>query len=297
MDLSIIIVAFRGYEKLKVTLEAVFASTTTYSYEVIVVDNGSGDGTPEMLLQDFPQSNYPNLKLVRNQNTGFSKGNNLGFRESTGQNILILNPDTKVFPDAIQLSMDYLLAHPDIGALGCKLIAADGTLDPVAHRSFPTPAIAFYRLIGLQKLFPKNKRFAAYNMLYLPEDQMVDVEGLSGAFMLLPRKAFIAAGGFDEDYYMYGEDLDLSYMVKQAGYRVVYYPVAVTYHYKGSSTRKAPFRMLYYFHDAMAIFYRKHQAGKHSWLMNGLVYVGIWLRFSLKFTQNLFRKNKYVSKN
>jgi GT2 family glycosyltransferase len=264
---------------------------------VIVVDNGSDDGTPERIAGDFPTAAYPNLNIIRNTNNGFSKGNNLGYRHATGETVLILNPDTEVFPDAIQKCMDYLKAYPDIGALGCKLIAADGSLDPVAHRSIPTPANAFYRFVGLQKMFPNNKRFASYNMLYLPEDQIADVEGLSGAFMMLPRQAFAKAGGFDEDYFMYGEDLDLSFLVKQAGFRVVYYPEAVTYHYKGSSTKKSPYRMLYHFHDAMAIFYRKHQANSHSWLMNMLVYGGIWSRFGLKIAQNFFRKNKYVSKN
>jgi len=296
MDLSIVIVAFRGYKELHQTIEAIFKSQITYSFEVIVVDNGSGDGTADMVERDFPQSRYPNLKLLRNINNGFAKGNNLGVKNSSGKYVLLLNPDTSVYVDALQKCMDYITAHDDIGALGCKLIKGDGTLDLAARRSFPNPLNAFARFTGLQKLFPKSKTFGSYNLTYISDTETMDVDSLVGAFMLMPRDIFDKVGMLDEEYFMYGEDIDLCYKIKEAGYRVIYYPEAITYHFKGASSRKTPYKMLYRFHQSMWIFYRKHYRQKYPFLLNWLVYVGIWLRFSLKCVQNFFRKNKFVSK-
>lgn len=286
-DLSIVIVAFRSYDKLNTTLAAVFASRTSYSYEVIVVDNGSGDGTAERIEKDFPAAAYPNLRLIRNANNGFSKGNNFGIRESRGEYVLVLNPDTAVSADTIQICMDHIRRDSEIGALGCKLVKEDRQLDPACRRSFPNPAAAFYRLSGLQKLFPRSAKFAAYNLSYLPEDEIADVDAISGAFMLMPRAVLDQVGMFDEEYFMYGEDLDLCWKIKHAGYRVVYYPATTTIHYKGQSSRKAPYITLYHFHEAMAIFYRKHYAADHGRLMNWLVYAGIWLRFAVKYARTL----------
>jgi GT2 family glycosyltransferase len=296
MDLSIIIVAFRGYPKLKDTIDAVLASETSYSYEVVVVDNGSGDGTADCVARDYPPETHPMVKLIRNENNGFSKGNNIGFKQTVGKDILILNPDTGVQPDTIQKCMDYLHAHPDIGALGCKLIKADGTLDPACRRSFPNLLNSFSRFIGLAKLFPKNKKLSSYNLGYTSENEIMDVDALSGAFMLIPRTVFEKVHCFDEDYFMYGEDLDLCWNIKHAGYHVVYYPETFTYHYKGQSSRKTPYISLYNFHAAMWIFYKKHYAKASSAVVNGLVYSGIWGRFALLLTRNYFRKNPYVSK-
>ena len=296
MDLSIIIVAFRGYKELRETIEAVFKSQITYSFEVIVVDNGSADGTAENVERDFPSSQYPNLKLVHNSNNGFSKGNNLGVKNSTGEYVLLLNPDTAVYPDALQKCMDYINLHKDIGALGCKLIKRDGSLDLAARRSFPNPVNAFAKFTGLHKLFPKNKKLGAYNLNHSSADEIADVDALCGAFMLMPREVYNKVGMLDEEYFMYGEDIDLCYKIKQDGHRVVYYPEAVTFHFKGASSRKTPYKMLYHFHNAMWIFYRKHYLQKYPWPLNVLVYCGIWLRFSLKCVQNFFRKNKFVSK-
>lgn len=296
MDLSIIIVAFRGYEKLKGTLEAVFNSQTSYSYEVIVVDNNSADGTPEKILKDFPQSDYPNLRLIRNENNGFSKGNNIGFKESKGKNLLILNPDTAVQTNTIQKCLDYLNTHSDIGALGCKLIKADGILDPACRRSFPNPVNSFARLFHLSKLFPKSKLLNSYNLSYLSENEIADVDALSGAFMLIPREVFIKAGCFDEKYFMYGEDLDLCWAIKHLEYRIVYYPDSFTYHYKGQSSRKTPYIALYNFHQAMWIFYAKHYSKKYFAAISAVIWVGIWLRFLVLLTLNFFRRNKFVSK-
>jgi len=296
IDLSVIILAFRSYDKLVASTRAVFASRTDYKYEVIVVDNGSADGTAERFAEEFGANKYPNLKLIRNQNEGFSKGNNLGIVNSSGKYVLLLNPDTSVQPDTIQLCMDYIIANNNIGALGCKLIKSDGKLDPACRRSFPNPANSLYRFLLLPKLFPNSKRISSYNMSYAPEDEILDVDSLSGAFMLMPRVLLNKVGLLDESYFMYGEDIDLCYKIKQAGYRVVYFPKTFTYHYKGQSSKKAPYSMLYHFHESMWIFYKKHYAKKYPAIMNGLVYSGIWLRFAALLSRNALRKEKFVSK-
>jgi GT2 family glycosyltransferase len=296
IELSVIILAFRSYDKLAASVRAVFSSRTDYKYEVIVVDNGSADGTAERFVEEFGANQYPNLKLIRNQNEGFAKGNNLGIINSSGKYVLLLNPDTSVQPDTIQLCMDYIIANKYIGALGCKLIKSNGKLDPACRRSFPNPANSLYRFLLLPKFFPNSKRISSYNMTYAPEDEILDVDSLSGAFMLMPRTLLNKVGLLDESYFMYGEDIDLCYKIKQAGYRVVYFPKTFTYHYKGQSSKKAPYSMLYYFHESMWIFYKKHYAKKYPVIMNRLVYSGIWLRFAALVLGNALRKEKFVSK-
>jgi hypothetical protein len=295
-DLSIIVLAFRGYEKLAETVNAVFASRTSYRYEVIVVDNGSADGTAERFEKELVGSQQPNLKLIRNINEGFAKGSNLGIKNSSGKYILLLNPDTAVQTDTIQTCMDYIITHPIIGALGCKLIKADGKLDLASRRSFPNPTNALFRFLQLPKLFPKNKHFSSYNLMYTSEDETTEVDSLSGAFMLVPRTLLQQVGLLDEDYFMYGEDIDLCYKIKEAGYKVVYFPKTFTYHYKGQSSKKTPDLMLYQFHKSMWIFYKKHYIKKYPAVLGWLVYLGIWLRFSVLIFLNLFRKEKFVSK-
>jgi hypothetical protein len=295
-DLSVIILAFRGYDKLTASVEAVFASQTNYIYEVIVVDNGSADGTAERFEKEFIGNHHPNLKLIYNINEGFAKGNNLGIKSSSGKYVLLLNPDTVVQPDTIQVCMDYIIADPGIGALGCKLIKADGKLDLASRRSFPNPVNALYRFLGLSKLFPHSKRFSSYNLLFTSEDEIMEVDSLVGAFMLMPRAVLHKVGLLDEDYFMYGEDIDLCYKIKQAGYKVIYFPKTFTYHYKGQSSKKTPYILLYQFHRSMWIFYKKHYIQKYPAVLGWLVYIGIWTRFSVLTVLNFFRKEKFVSK-
>ena len=291
LDLSIVILNFRAKDKLRVALTSVFASQTKYSYEVFVVDNDSQDGSAEMV-----ESEFPNVKLIRNPNNGFSKGNNVAIRQAAGRLILTLNPDTKLEPSVLEECINYLDAHTDIGALGCKLIKADGTLDKACRRSFPDPLNSFFRLSGLALLFPKSKTLAAYNLSYLSEDQETDVDSLTGAFMLMPKKVLDEVGLFDEEFFMYGEDLDLCYRIKQAGYRVFYYPKVITHHYKGQSSKKTPRIALLNFHRAMWIFYHKHYSEYNFFLFNWLVFAGIWLRCYALTARNWFLKEKYVSK-
>ncbi len=285
-DLSVVIVNFRTPENLRVTLTSVFSSRTTYSYEVFVVDNDSGDGSAEMVEHEFPA-----VRLIRNVNNGFSKANNLALRQAAGRFVLILNPDTRLDSNVIQTCMDYLAAHPDIGALSCKIVMGDGTLDKAARRMLPDPINAFYRFTGLALLFPKSKRLASYNLTFLPDDQATDVDAISGCFMLIPRHVLGETGFFDERFFMYGEDIDLCVRIKRAGYRIYYYPAVTTIHYKRQSSRKTPLTCLWHFHDAMWIFYKKHYADQHTALFNCLVRAGITTRFGMLWIVNALRRS------
>jgi GT2 family glycosyltransferase len=191
---------------------------------------------------------------------------------------------------------DFMESRPEVGIATCKLVKGNGELDWACRRSFPDPWVSFFRLSGLSKLFPNNKTLAAYNLTYKSIDEETEIDSCVGAFMFISPACLKAVKGFDTDYYMYGEDLDMCYRAKQAGFKVWYYPKTTTIHYKGQSSRKAPKRALYAFHDAMWIFYRKHLYNKYNPLFSGLVYVGIWGRYYLKLMQNLFRKEKIVSK-
>ncbi len=272
IDLSVIVLAYKNKEKLRVTLEAVFKSVTNYSYEVIVVDNDSKDGTAEMVEQEFP-----NVKLIRNQNNGFAKGNNVGLKEAVGRLVLFLNPDTAVEPDVLEECIKKIESDKQIGFLSCRLVKEDGSLDVAARRTFPNPVNSFARLTHLDKLFPKT--LGSYNMLNVPENQEQEVDSVVGAFMMIRREVIDKIGKWDEDFFMYGEDIEYCYRAKQAGYKNVYYPKVTTVHYKGQSSKKTPYFALYHFHKAMWIFYKKHYVKKYPFFMNWLVYLAIWTRF------------------
>ena len=292
VDLSIIILAYKSQDKLRVTLRSVFRSDLgRYACETIVVDNDSRDGTAEMVERGFPQAT-----LIRNANNGFSAGNNIGIRRAHGTFVLLLNPDTELERDTLRLCLDKISGDESIGIVGCKLIKTDGTLDLACRRSFPNPANALLRFSGLAKLFPKSRWASAYNLTFLPEDRESDVDAVSGAFTMVRRTAVDKVGLLDESFFMYGEDLDWCYRVKHAGYRVVYYPAAVCHHYKGSSSRRAPYRALFAFHSAMWIFYSKHYREKYPFVLNWLVWLGIWVRFWAIAFRNAFRREKFVSR-
>ncbi len=211
IDLSVIILSYRNPEKLRATLAAVFRSVTGYRFEVIVVDNDSGDGSAEMVERDFPQA-----RLLRNANNGFAKGNNLGLSKAKGRYILFLNPDTEVDTDVFQKCLDFIEKHEKIGMLGCKLIRADGSIDHASKRGFPNPWNALVYFLKFDKFFAKSKKFGGYDKTYMPADTEGEVDVLSGAFMLTRRSVIDKVGGWDEDFFMYGEDIEFCYRVKAA---------------------------------------------------------------------------------
>lgn len=279
MDLSLIIVNYRTYELTKQTIQSVIDTVITLDYEIIVVDNASHDGSLEKLKGDFKQ--YPNIKFVANQsNDGFAKANNIGFKEASGEYILLLNSDVIVKERTIEESLKFIKAHDNIGVLGCKVVLPNGLLDKACRRSFPTFEVSFYRMSGLSKLFPKSKRFNQYNLSYLDENGTYPVDCVVGAYMLIGYDIFKQCDGFDESYFMYGEDIDLCYKIKQMGYEVYYYGKYEIIHYKGASGKNK--RLLYEFYKSMEIFYNKHYKNQDSLLINLITHYSIWFLYYLK---------------
>lgn len=283
MDLSIIILSYNTKKLLEDCLDSVFPETPSrYTREVFVSDNGSTDGSQEMVKTKFPQ-----VKLIENNaNLGFSKGNNVAIRQATGKYILLLNSDTVVQPDAFDAMVRKAESDPQIGVVGPKVLLASGELDPSARRHFPNPANAFLRLFGL-------KKFSNYNIT-APIGEEMEVDAVTGACMLVPKTVIDKVGMLDEDYFFYGEDLDWCFRIKEAGYKVVYYPAAEITHLKSASSRNIPFKIVKVAYSAMKIFYRKHYAPKYPKVFNWLVYAGINVRMCLVFVLNIFRKNKTV---
>lgn len=279
MDLSIIIVNYRTYELTKQTIHSVLETVKNYEYEIIVVDNDSSDGSLEKLNADF--KDISTVKFIKNNhNDGFAVANNLGFKESTGEYILLLNSDVIVNDDTIDQSLKYLKSNSNIGILGCKVVLPDGRLDKACRRSFPTFEVSFYRMSGLSKLFPNSKRFNRYNLSYLDDNGVYPVDCVVGAFMLIKSEIYKNCGGLDESYFMYGEDIDLCYKVKQLGYEVYYFGKYDIIHYKGASGKNK--RLLYEFHKSMEIFYNKHYKKSDSLIINILTYLSIWGLYYIK---------------
>ncbi len=297
MDLSIIIVPYKSKDVLDVALSAVYGSRVNFSYEVILIDNGSesDDGTAEMIRQKYLSDPDKAQKTTYfpNPNEGFPIGNNRGMSMAKGEYMLLLNPDTKLEPDNLQIMMDFMKSRPDVGIATAKLIKGNGELDWACRRSEPNPWRSFARLFGLQKLFPKI--FGGYNVMSKDIDEETEIDACVGAYMFFHRRIFDLTKGFDEDFFMYGEDLDLCKRVREAGFKIWYYPKTTCYHYKGQSSKKSSKRSLQAFHDAMWIYYRKHYAKKYGVLFSALVYVGVKLQYGYKITRNAFRKEKIVS--
>jgi len=271
LDVSVVIVNYKVRDLLRDCLRSVEGALAGLRGEVWVVDNASGDGSNEMVTTEFPQ-----VRLIPSSwNRGYGAANNLAIRQARGRHVLILNPDTKVPPNAIADTLAVMDADPTIGALGAKLIRGDGTLDRACRRSFPSPEVAFYRLFGLARLFPNHPRFARYNLLNVDEDTALDVDSVCGAFMLVRREVIERVGMFDEAFRMYGEDLDWAFRIKEAGWRVRYHPAVVVLHYKGQSSRQRPVSSIRSFYDAMRLFYDKHYAQQHGAAFNMLIHVGI----------------------
>lgn len=272
-DLGIVIVNWNTRDYLRKCLETVFASVGDFSFRVVVVDNASSDGSAEMVREIFPQAHL----IASPVNGGYPYGNNLGLRalgfrgkgdvaEDAPRYALLLNPDTEVPSDALWRMVQFMDARPDVGVSGPKLILEDGRLDKACRRGFPTPAVSFYHYSGLAKLFPKSRRFGRYNMTFADPDQELEVDSVVGAYMQVRRDCIHAVGLLDETFFMYGEDLDWAYRIKQAGWKVWYYPKVVVRHVKRASSRKSQ-KAQFEFWRAMLIFYRKHlRATTSNWV-------------------------------
>lgn len=286
MDLSILIVNYNTRELTLDALRSVYRSQTNYTFEVILIDNHSTDGSVEAIKEEFPQ-----VTIIENQeNVGFAKANNQGIRRAAGRYILLLNSDTIIQPDTLEIMLRFMDQHPNIGASGCKVVLPDGSLDKACRRGFPTPSASFYYAFGLAKLFPHVPKFNQYQLSYLDPDDDYPVDCLVGAFMLVRREVIDHVGMLDEDFFMYGEDVDWCYRIKKAGWEIYYYPKTSIIHYKGAGKKRKSRKVVYEFHRAMILFHRKHYQKSYSWLVNGLVYAGVGLKFLLAFVSNEFKR-------
>jgi len=283
VDLAIIILNYNTHVDLRNCLQTLRDAREGLDVQVVVVDNQSSDGSVEMVRSEHA---WIDRLIVSERNGGYAYGNNNGFRylgfegdaaAELPRYTLLLNPDTLVPPTALREMVAFMDANPDVGVAGPKLVRADGSLDRACRRSFPSVAVSFYHLSGLGKLFPQSERFARYNLTYLDENEQADVDAVVGAFMLMRSEALGQAGLLDETFFMYGEDLDLCYRIKERGWRVVYNPAVTVTHLKGQASRKASRKAIVAFYQAMKIFHDKHYRQETCFLVNWLIDGGIWL--------------------
>ena len=286
MKLSIVIVNYNVEHFLEQCLFSVRKAIANIDAEVYVVDNNSVDGSLKMLAEKFPE-----VKVIANKdNVGFSRANNQAIRVSTGEYVLLLNPDTVVEDDTFTKTIEFMDSHPDAGGLGVKMVDGKGRFLPESKRGLPTPATAFYKMFGFAKLFPHSKRFARYYLGHLDNDEINEVEILSGAFMLMRRETLDKCGLLDETFFMYGEDIDLSYRIILAGYKNYYYPKTRIIHYKGESTKKTSVNYVLVFYKAMEIFVRKHFATKGAKTYSTFINIAIYLKAFLALLSQFFSK-------
>jgi len=268
--LSIVIVSYNVKFFLRQSIQSILNSNCSFDYEIIVVDNDSQDGSVNMLNTHFPEIKT----IVNDKNVGFSKANNQAFKISEAQYILILNPDTIIQEDTLQKCFDHMEANAEVGALGVKMVDGAGQYLPESKRGFPTPLNAIWKMMGLSKIFPKSKTFNKYYLGHLSEKETNTIEVLTGAFFFTRKKVLDQIGGFDEDYFMYGEDIELSYQVINAGHRITYLPTTSIIHFKGESTSKSSIRYLKSFYGAMDIYSKKRNRSS-GFLWKAILQLGI----------------------
>jgi GT2 family glycosyltransferase len=284
VKLSIVIVNYNVKHFLGQCLISVERAIKNINAEVFVVDNASTDGSCEMVMESFGW-----VKLIASPtNLGFSTGNNHAIKHATGEYILLLNPDTVVAEDTFEKCIAFMDARPEAGALGVRMIDGKGNFLPESKRGLPTPSVAFYKTFGLSKIFSKSKTFNRYHLGFLPEHETNEVEILSGAFMFIRKKVLDEIGLLDETFFMYGEDIDLSYRIIKAGYKNYYFADTTIIHYKGESTRKGSLNYVKVFYNAMIIFARKHYSGNQSGLFSLFINLAIFFRGFLTVLANLF---------
>jgi len=274
LKLSIIIVSYNVKHFLEQCLHSVRAAIVNIDAEVFVVDNASVDGSVKMVNEKFSE-----VTCIANQdNPGFAKANNQAIKLSKGEFVLLLNPDTIVETDTFIKIIAFMECHPDAGGLGVKMVDGTGKFLPESKRGLPTPGVAFCKIFGLSRLFPKSKTFNKYHLGYLDNEKTHQVEILAGAFMLMRKSVLDKVGLLDEAFFMYGEDIDLSYRIIKAGYHNYYYPDARIIHYKGESTKKGSLNYVFVFYKAMIIFAQKHFSAKNAKLFSVLINLAIYFR-------------------
>lgn len=287
MKLSVVIVNYNVKYFLENCLNSVFVASRNLDVEIIVVDNASLDGSDTMVRQKYPTVNYIYLE----NNIGFSKANNVGIKASSGEFILLLNPDTVVQENSFSSCVSYLEKHPEVGGLGVKMIDGSGTFLPESKRGLPTPLVAFYKVFGLSSLFPNSRRFGTYHLGYLDKNETHEVDVLSGAYLMMPRNVVDKVGMLDEDYFMYGEDIDLSYCITKAGYSNSYFAGTTIIHYKGESTKKNSVNYVFVFYRAMIIFAKKHFEKGSASMFSAFINVAIYFRAFIAVLRRLIGRH------
>jgi O-antigen biosynthesis protein len=286
MKLSIVIVNYNVKHFIDQCLHSVEKAIAQIDAEVFVVDNNSVDGSCNLI-----RDKYPWVELIENrENLGFSRANNQAIRKSTGKYVLVLNPDTVLEEDSLEKVLNFADAKPDTGGVGVKMIDGKGNFLPESKRALPTPKVSFYKIFGLSRLFPKSKHFARYHMGHLDKDETHQVEVLAGAFMLLRKSVLDEIGLLDETFFMYGEDIDLSYRIEQAGFKNYYFSGTTIIHYKGESTKKGSINYVMVFYNAMIIFANKHFTKKNARLFSILINLAVYFRAFLAILTRLFKQ-------
>ena len=289
MTLSIIIVNYNVKHFLEQCLKSIEKAQKNIELEVFVVDNNSVDDSVNMLKKHFP-----NINIIENKkNVGFSKANNQAIKVSKGKYILLLNPDTVIEENTLTNTINHLDKNTKTGGIGVKMIDGNGKFLPESKRSLPTPSIAFYKIFGLSKIFPKNKTFGKYHLKYLNENEINEIDVISGAFFMTRRKILNEIGLLDENFFMYGEDIDLSYRIQQKGYKNIYLPTTSIIHYKGESTKKTSLNYVLTFYKAMIIFVKKHYTKNKANPLILLIKIAIFFRASISITKQLIKKIAY----
>jgi GT2 family glycosyltransferase/lipopolysaccharide/colanic/teichoic acid biosynthesis glycosyltransferase len=254
VDLSVIIVNYNVRQFLESALASIARAMEGVQGEVFVVDNASDDGSAEMV-----RTKFPDVRLIQNaENLGFASANNLALRRATGKFLLLINPDTIVQEDTLHVMLRFFTENPDVGLAGCKILNPGGTFQLACRRSFPTPWVAFTKIVGLSALFPSSRLFGRYNLTYLSPDETYEVDAVSGSFMMMRREAYERVGDLDESFFMYGEDLDWCYRVGEAGFKVYYVHSTKVVHFKGESTKRSAINEVKVFYQAMQLFVSKH---------------------------------------
>ncbi len=286
MKLSVIIVNYNVKHFLEQCLHSVYKAAKGIESEIFVVDNNSVDGSEQLIKEKFQGVVF----IENKENVGFSRANNQAIRLAKGKYILLLNPDTVVEEDTFLKVLDFMDSHPVAGGLGVKMIDGKGNFLPESKRGLPTPWVAFHKMFGLSTLFPKSKTFGKYHLSYLSENEINEVDVLSGAFMLLRKEALNKVGLLDETFFMYGEDIDLSYRITKGGYKNYYFPETTIIHYKGESTKKGSLNYVKVFYNAMIIFARKHFSGGKAGVFAFIIQMAIYLRAFLSIVKRLLEK-------
>lgn len=282
IDLSVVIVNYNVRPFLEQCLRSLYAASSGLTVEVFVVDNASRDDSAVYIRDHFPSVQL----LVNDSNLGFGRANNQALQLASGRYLLILNPDTLLSEDTLTAMIDYLDRHPEVGAAGPKILDRYGRFDRSSKRGLPTPWVAFCKLAGLSALFPRSRLFGRYELLYLDPDQPARIDALAGSAMFVRREAYAATGGFDEDYFMYGEDIDWSYRIARAGWKVHYAPVARIIHFRGESTRRSDFDRDRAFYGAMQLFVAKHFHGRYPAVTR------IWLALGIRIAEIIARVSR-----